>query len=77
METIDVRGADDARSEQRKARANANNRALEGEFREILTLASKHVDIATVRAAAEAMRRRLAGRPHSDSGEILTEERMR
>ena len=29
------------------------------------------------RAAAEAMRRRLEGRPHSDSGEILAEERLR
>jgi hypothetical protein len=29
------------------------------------------------RAAADAMRKRLEGRPHSDSGEILAEERLR
>ena len=47
------------------------------ELREILVLASKHVDVATARAAAEAMRQRLEGRPHSDSGEMLSEERLR
>ena len=35
------------------------------------------VDVATARAAADAMRQRLEGRPHSDSGEILAEERVR
>jgi hypothetical protein len=47
------------------------------ELREILVLASKQVNVATAKAAADAMRRRLEGRPHSDSGEILAEERLR
>jgi hypothetical protein len=54
-----------------------NNRSLEAELSEILVLASKQVDVATAREAAAAMRRRLEGRPHSDSGELLAEERLR
>ena len=63
--------------ERLKARAAGNNRSLEAKLREILVLASKQVDVATARAAADAMRRRLEGRPHSNSGEILAEERLR
>jgi plasmid stability protein len=72
-----VRDLDDVVYERLKARAAGNNRSLEAELREILTLASKQVDVATARASAEAMRRRLEGRPHSDTGEILAEERLR
>ena len=63
--------------ERLKSRAAGNKRSLEAELREILVLASKQVDVAAARAAAEAMRRRLDGRPHSDSGQILGEERAR
>jgi plasmid stability protein len=77
MATALVRDLDDDVYERLKARAAGNNRSLEAELREILTLASKQVSIAEARATARAMRKRLAGRPHSDSGEILAEERMR
>jgi plasmid stability protein len=77
MATALVRDLDDAVYERLKARAAGNNRSLEAELREILVLASKQVNIATAKAAADAMRRRLEGRPHSDSGEILAEERLR
>jgi antitoxin FitA len=77
MATALVRDLDDAVYERLKARAAGNNRSLEAELREVLVLASKQVDVATARAAAEAMRRRLDGRPHSDSGDILGEERLR
>ena len=77
MATALVRDLDDAVYERLKTRAAGNNRSLEAELREILILASKQVDMATARAAADAMRRRLEGRPHSDSGEILAEERVR
>ncbi|MEA2632280.1 MAG: hypothetical protein QOE66_2499, partial [Chloroflexota bacterium] len=66
-----VRDLDDAAYERLKTRAAGHNRSLEAELREILEQASLQVDAATARAAAEAMARRLAGRPHSDSGEIL------
>jgi len=77
MATALVRDLDDAVYERLKARAAGNNRSLEDELREILVLASKQVDVATARAAAESMRQRLEGRRHSDSGEILAEERLR
>jgi len=72
-----VRDLDDEVYERLKARAAGNNRSLEAELREILLLASKQVDMATARAAADAMRQKLEGRAHSDSGEILAEERLR
>ena len=75
MATALVRDLDDAVYES--SGAAGNNRSLEAELREILVLASKQVDVAAARAAADAMRRRLEGRPHSDSGEILAEERLR
>jgi plasmid stability protein len=77
MATALVRDLDDAVYERLKVRAAGNNRSLEAELREILELASKQGDVATARAAAAAMRQRLEGRPHSDSGEILAEERLR
>jgi plasmid stability protein len=77
MATALVRELDDAVYERLKARAAGNNRSLEAELREILELASKQVDVDTARKAADAMRRRLEGRPHSNSGEILAEERLR
>jgi plasmid stability protein len=77
MATALVPDLDDDVYERLKARAAGNSRSLEAELREILILASKQVDMATAWAAADEMRRRLEGRPHSDSGEILAEERLR
>jgi plasmid stability protein len=77
MATALVRDLDDEVYERLKARAAGNHRSLESELREILVLASKQVDMATARAAADVMRQRLEGRPHSDSGEILAEDRLR
>jgi plasmid stability protein len=72
-----VRDLDDQVYARLKARAAGNDRSLEAELRVILTAAASQVDMATARAQAEAMRQRLAGRPHSDSGAILAEERQR
>jgi plasmid stability protein len=77
MATALVPDLDDDVYERLKARAAGNNRSLEAELRHILVQASKQVDAATAWAAADEMRRRLEGRPHSDSGEILAEERLR
>ncbi len=77
MATALIRDLDDDVYERLKARAAGHNRSLEAELREILVLASKQVDITAARAAADAMRERLEGRPHSDSGEILAQERLR
>jgi plasmid stability protein len=72
-----VRDLDDAAYERLKARAAANNRSLEAELREILVAASKQLSMAEARERAAAMRERLSGRPHPDSGAILAEERGR
>ena len=74
-----VRDLDDAAYERLKTRAAGHNRSLEAELREILEQASLQVDATTALAAAESMARRLAGagRAHSDSGEILSEDRTR
>jgi len=72
-----VRDSDEDGYERLKAQGAGNNRSLEAELRENMVLASKQVDIAAARAAAAAMRQRLEGRSHSDSGEMLAEERLR
>ena len=77
MATVLVNDLDDDAYERLKARAAGNNRSLEAGLREILVLVSKQVDMATARAAAEEILKRLEGRPHSDSGEILAQERLR
>jgi plasmid stability protein len=77
MATALIPDLDDEVYERLKARAASNNRTLEAELRHILVQASKQVGMATAWAAAEAMRQRLKGQPHSDSGEILAEERLR
>ena len=77
MATALVRDLDDAVYERLKARAARNNRSLEAEIRDILSQASLQVDMATALAAAEAMPRRLEGHEHSDSGEILGQDRAR
>jgi plasmid stability protein len=77
MATALVRDLDDAAYERLKARAVNNNRSLEAELRDILLRASTQVDAATALAAAEAIGRRLEGRRHSDSGELVRQDRDR
>ena len=77
MATALVRDLDDDVYERLKARAAGNNRSLEAELREILVSASKQVSMAEARAAAERMAKLMEGRPQSDSGEILAQERLR
>ena len=52
-----------------------NNRSLEAELREILVAASKQVSMAEARARAAEIRQRLSGRTHSDSAELIREDR--
>ena len=70
-----VRDLDDQVYERLKARAVGNNRSLEAELREILVAASKQVSMAEARARAAEMRQRLSGRTHSDSAELIREDR--
>ena len=70
-----VRDLDDQVYERLKARAAGNNRSLEAELREILVAASKQGSMAEARARAAEIRHRLSGRTHSDSAELIREDR--
>jgi plasmid stability protein len=77
MGQVLIRGIEDGVIERLRKRAEGHNRSLEAELRDILEQASRQVDVATARARADAMRRKLAGRPHSDSAELIREDRER
>jgi antitoxin FitA len=59
-----------------KARAKRHGRSLQTELKEILATASRHSGV-EARAVAARIRRQLAGRTHSDSVELLAEDRVR
>ncbi len=59
-----------------KARARRRGRSLQAELKEILSSASRN-SATSARAVASRIRRQLAGRPHSDSVELLAEDRKR
>jgi plasmid stability protein len=59
-----------------KARAKRNGRSLQTELKEILQAASRHSSV-DARALADQIRRRLGGRAHTDSVELLAEDRAR
>jgi antitoxin FitA len=77
MGQVLVRGLDDAVIERLRKRAELHHRSLEAELREILDQVSRQVDIATTRELADRIRRKLEGRPHSDSAELIREDRDR
>ncbi len=59
-----------------KARARSRGRSLQAELKEILEQASRQGTL-DARAVALRIRRRLAGRGHSDSADLLAEDRAR
>jgi plasmid stability protein len=75
MATALVRDLDDTAYERLKARAAGNNRSLEAELREILLAASRQVSMAEARTRAAELRELLSGRIHSDSAELIREDR--
>ena len=77
MGQVLVRGLDDVVIERLRKRAESHHRSLEAELREILDQASRQVDVATSRELADRIRRRLEGHPHSDSAELIREDRDR
>jgi len=54
-----------------------NGRSLGVELRMIVEQAAKQVAMTTARALAEEMTRSLEGRAHTDSAELLREDRSR
>jgi plasmid stability protein len=71
-----VRKLPDAVVERLKARAKRNSRSLESEARDILQQAVTRERAEFLRAA-DAMRARLAGRPHTETLDLLREDRDR
>ncbi len=59
-----------------KARAKRHGRSLQTELKEILETASRHSAV-TARGLASRIRTQLAGRTHSNSVELLAEDRKR
>jgi plasmid stability protein len=77
MPDLLVRDVDEAAVMRLKERARRNGRSLGVELRIILEQASKQGAMTTARALAEEMTRRLEGRAHTDSAELLREDRSR
>ena len=59
-----------------KARAKRHGRSLQAELKEILGNASRQKAV-EARALADRIRGQLAGRAHSDSVDLLAEDRVR
>jgi plasmid stability protein len=57
-----------------KVRAKGHGRSLQAELKEILDKASRQSPV-EARALADRIRRELAGRTHSDSVDLLREDR--
>ncbi len=76
MGRVLVRNLDDAVVERLKRRASQNGRSLEGELRHILEQAAE-ANMTEARRLAGQIRRKLAGRQHSDSAQMLAEDRGR
>jgi antitoxin FitA len=77
MGQVLVRGLDDTVIERLRQRAESHHRSLEAELRVILEQVSRQVDVATARDLADRIRSRLEGRLHSDSAELIREDRER
>ena len=76
MTQLLVRDMDEKTVKKLKARARRHKRSLQAELKMILEEAAQ-TDMATARATAEAIRKRLAGRDYSDSGRLQAQDRAR
>ncbi len=76
MAQVLVRDVDRKVLENLKKRARAHGRSLEAELRDILERASR-VDMSRARGLAQRIRKKLAGRKHTDSAELLADDRTR
>ena len=77
MGQILVRDLEDNAIERLGRLARENHRSLEAEARDILERASLQGSAADWREAADRIRRSLEGRVHSDSADLLREDRDR
>ncbi len=77
MPDILVRDVDATALSRLKERAKVNGRSLGAELRIILEQASRRDGMLTALVSAERMTRRLEGRPHTDSSQLLRDDRLR
>ncbi len=76
MAQVLVRNLEGAVVERLKARARRHGRSLQAELKSVLEQAAG-VNAEEARALAARIRRRLAGRRHSDSAALVAEGRRR
>lgn len=77
MGDVLVRNLDDVVIEKLKARASDHHRSLQSEVKEILERAARQASMSDAKRTAMGIRRRLAGRRYTDSGDLLAEDRGR
>jgi plasmid stability protein len=77
MPDVLVRDVDETALARLKEKAKSNGRSLGVELKFILEQAAKQLDMLTARELAERMSRSLDGRQHTDSAELLREDRDR
>lgn len=76
MAQILIRNIDKSTLETLKRRARRHGRSLQAELHRIIERAAR-TDMGEARRAAERIRRRLADREHSDSADLVAEDRGR
>lgn len=76
MAQVIVKGLDESVIERLKSRAKQRGHTLQSELKTIIEQAVQH-DFAAARKLAAQLRRRLSGRVHSDSAELIAEDRAR
>jgi antitoxin FitA len=77
MPDVLVRDVDETALSRLKEKARSHGRSLGVELKCILEQAAKQVDMVSARELAERMSRSLEGRRHTDSAELLREDRDR
>jgi antitoxin FitA len=77
MPDVLVRDLDEATLAQLKDRASGNGRSLGMELKLILEQAARQCNMAKAREMAEQMTQRLSDRSHTDSAQLLREDRLR
>lgn len=76
MAEVLIRDLDKVIIDRLKTRAQQHRRSLQAELKTILEQAAE-VDRERAKKLAARLRRKLAGRNHSDSGELQAEDRRR
>ena len=77
MPDVLVRNVDEVILERLKARAVGKNRSLQAELQLILVHAAAHLGCDEIKDRAEELRKVLEAREHSDSTDLLAEDRAR